>query len=420
MRPNAQRAVRERRQLGPDQVGHALPLGRDLEVPAELEHALDPLGRVGRREPQCVLAEDDGVRGGAAACGRVAGRGRHPERELGIRQLGRERQVEHAELVVRGRLRERRVELAPVARTRPLDRGGGNQWMRGADAVAVDDDHAGVHGVVERLRARHGGELREPWVGRERDGEQEPPDRRPEPRDPRAEELLHRVGQRQVVAHVERPSLGERAADLEREQRVAECRVGDPSDELAGKIEAEPLGEDAPEGAHAQRLDLEPRKPRRPERRLERRLALRACREEKAHGNAVEPARGEGERVGGRAVEPLDVVDRDEDGLPGGERAEGAQEADRDRRAFGRRPRRRRAKQRDLERVQLRGREPAELGRDDAVEQVDQRRERVLGLGVGGSRREDAKTALARSVDARLPERRLADSGAADEHERRR
>ena len=140
----------------------------------------------------------------------------------------------------------------------------------------------------------------------------------------------------------------------------------------------------------------------------------------KRTGDAVEAARRVGERVGGRAVEPLDVVDRDEDGLPGGERAEGAQEADRDRRALGRRPRRRRPKQRDLERVQLRGREAAELGRCDPVEQVDQRRERVLGLGVGGSRREHAKTALARSVDARLPERRLADAGAADEQERRR
>ena len=157
-----------------------------------------------------------------------------------------------------------------------------------------------------------------------------------------------------------------------------------------------------------------------PSAALERRLALRACREEKAHRDAVEAARRVGERVGGRAVEPLDVVDRDEDGLPGGERAEGAQEADRDRRALGRGARRRRPKQRDLERVQLRGREATELGRCDPVEQVDQRRERVLGLGIGGSRREHAKTAIPRSVDARLPERRLADAGAADEHERRR
>ena len=292
--------------------------------------------------------------------------------------------------------------------------------MRGADPVAVDDDHTGVDGVVERLRPRHGGELRDPWIGRERDGEQEPLDLRREPRDTRAEELLHRVGQRQVVAHVERPSLGKRPADLEREQRVAERRVGDPPDQLPGKVEAETLGEDTPQGAHAQRLDLEPRKPRRPERALERRLALRACREEKAHRDAVEPARRVGERVGGRAIEPLDVVDRDEDGLPGGERAEGTQEADRDRRALGRGACRRRPKQRDLECVQLRGREAAELGRSDPVEQVDQRRERVLGLGVRRSRREDAKTAIARSVDARLPERRLADAGAADEHERRR
>ena len=416
MRPNAQRAGRKRRQLGTDQVGHALPLGRDLEVPPSSRRARSAR-RFGRREPQRVLAEDDGVGRGAAACGRVAGRGRHPARELRVRQLGRERQVEHAELVIRGRLRERHVELAPLARTRPLHRGRGNQWMRGADAVAVDDDHAGIDGVVERLRPRDGGELREPWVGRQRDGEQEPTDRRREPRDPRAEELLHRVGQRQVVA----VSSGAPSASV---RPTSSANSGFPSvvsairrTSFRGRSRPRRSARTRREGAHAQRLDLQPRT-RRPERRVERRLALRACREKEAHGDAVEPPRRVGERVGGRAVEPLDVVDRDEEGLSGGERAERAQEADRDRRALGRRSRRRRPKQRDLERVQLRGREAAELGRGDTVEQVDQRRERVLRLGVGGSRCEDAKTALARFVDARLPERRLADARAADEHER--
>ena len=377
-------------------------------------------GRVGRREPQRVLAEDDGVRRGAAARGRVAGSGSHPARKLGVGQLGGERQVEHAKLVVRRRLRERRVELAPVSRARPLDRRGGNQRMGRADAVAVDHQHARVHGVVERVRPRDRGELREPGVGRERDGEQEPPNRWPEARDPRAEELLHRVGQRQVVDGVERPSLRERATDLEREERVAERRVGDPTDELPGEIEAEPLREHTPEGAHAQRLHLEPCEPARPECRLEGRLSLRPRREEEADGDALEPTRRVRQRVGRRAIEPLDVVDRDEEGLPGGKRAQGAEEADRDRRPLGRRPRRRRAEERDLERVQLRGREAAELVRRDPVEQVDQRRERVLGLGVGRSCREDAEPVLARCVDARLPERRLPDAGAADEHERRR
>ena len=41
--PDAQRAVGKRLQLGADQVGDALPLARDLEIPAQLEHALDAL-----------------------------------------------------------------------------------------------------------------------------------------------------------------------------------------------------------------------------------------------------------------------------------------------------------------------------------------------------------------------------------------
>jgi hypothetical protein len=61
---------------------------------------------------------------------------------------------------------------------------------------------------------------------------------------------------------------------------------------------------------------------------------------------------------------------------------------------------------------------PSELVRADAVEQVDQRRERELGLGAAPPRREHPHPTLASEIDGGLPQLRLPDPRPTGENER--
>ena len=75
------------------------------------------------------------------------------------------------------------------------------------------------------------------------------------------------------------------------------------------------------------------------------------------------------------------------------------------------------SQERDLERGALRRREPGGL---QPVAEIDQRRERELRLGPARTGGRDPHAALTRELDSGLPQRRLAESGAAGEDERLR
>ena len=141
-------------------------------------------------------------------------------------------------------------------------------------------------------------------------------------------------------------------------------------------------------------------------------------REQKGHALVLEPPARERQHLGGRSVDPLDVVDRDDEAAAPGQRAQPVQEAERDRMGIGRSAAGLLAKQGDLQGTEL-GSRQAELTRVDAVEEIDQRREGQLRLRLTRSRREDAHPALLRSLYPGLPERRLADARLAREDERR-
>ena len=97
----------------------------------------------------------------------------------------------------------------------------------------------------------------------------------------------------------------------------------------------EPPGEQPRVGVEVERADVEPRERAAAERALERSHAARAAGEQEADLHAVEPPRGEAQGLGGRRVEPLQVVDRDQHRPCGRQRPQPVEQAERDRPGSG-------------------------------------------------------------------------------------
>ena len=180
--------------------------------------------------------------------------------------------------------------------------------------IAGDDEDAARDREVERLGVGERVELPDAQVGAQRDGQQQPAHALRQPVDPEPEEILDGVGHREVLADPGRPLVDQLAPDLEREEGVAERGVVDPPQELTRDAQPEPLTQEAADRAEAERAELQPLDAARVERELERRCGPRPAGEEEADLGAFEPSRGEGEGGGRGGVEPLDVVERDQDG----------------------------------------------------------------------------------------------------------
>ena len=143
--------------------------------------------------------------------------------------------------------------------------------------------------------------------------------------------------------------------------------------------------------------------------------------EQRADALVTQPTEREQERPRRRSIEPLEVVDRDEDRRVRCERREDCR---------GRRGRPRAARQHCRRRI-LRSAAPLSSARRRSVAQ---RRQQLVGhdraeqlgdpgegedsLGLDRAVREDAAAACARALESRLPERRLADPRLPREHER--
>src|SRR3982751_6795233 len=102
------------------------------------------------------------------------------------------------------------------------------------------------------------------------------------------------------------------------------------------QAQPEPLRERASDRAEAEWADLELLQPRRFERTLEWRRTTGPPREDEGDRGRPETARRKDECVGRGRVEPLDVVDRDQQRLVCGERSKRIQEPERDRSRRGR------------------------------------------------------------------------------------
>jgi hypothetical protein len=173
-------------------------------------------------------------------------------------------------------------------------------------------------------------------------------------------------------------------------ERVAARDLGDALDRRPRQLPAELRDEQVVEAADAERSKGEPVEPdvRVGRRQVEEcRRGRRPDGRDEPDGGVAEAARGEHQRVGGGAVEPLGVVDRDDQRPLVGEAPQDRRRTGGDRVRIqaaltGLRP-----EHRDIDGRPLRGRERCEQIVVDAVEQVGETAEREPGLGLGGARR---------------------------------
>ena len=152
----------------------------------------------------------------------------------------------------------------------------------------------------------------------------------------------------------------------------------------AGQDKPEPGVEEAVDGAHAQGPDAEARAD--VERR--RRVAAGAPSEEQADRLGSQPPPRELECPSGGGVEPLDVIDGDENRALARQAAEQPQERDPERPIVGGARARRLEQQRDPQRLRLRARELADRVLRRPVQEVAEPGEVELRLGLGGPRLE--------------------------------
>ena len=211
-----------------------------------------------------------------------------------------------------------------------------------------------------------------------------------------------------------------RAAELQREERVPARELVHVMEDRAGGHPAEPELQQALDGAEAERGQVEAVEaiggPVEAERR--RRRAGGSLREQQGDRLVGQAPRSEGEHRGGGPVEPLHVVDGDDERRGARQGAQRGQGRERD----GLLVRRRAGvgdEQRGLERAPLRGGEVLQrLG--VRAEQVAERGVGEARLRLGGTRGDRPHARGLGSSDRRPPERRLADPRLARDQQRAR
>ena len=195
-----------------------------------------------------------------------------------------------------------------------------------------------------------------------------------------------------------------------------------PQQQRARKAGVEPVAQQLAHRSDGERADLDLLQPSGADGALElgrRRSLVAATREQEEDRLLVQAARGEQQQPEGRRIEPLEVVDRDDDGALRGELPQRGQERDRERTQVGLLLALLQEK-RDRERVPLRRRQRRQHHVVHSLQQVAERAEQQLHLGLRTRRAQDAIPARRRVGQRLLPEDRLADPGLARDHDRAR
>ena len=242
--------------------------------------------------------------------------------------------------------------------------------------------------------------------------------------EPRVDELLERLGQAEGPDRIAAPAVGvERAGQREREERVPARGFVEAKERRPREASAELRLQDAVESARAERADAQVGRSALVERTLQLRrrdAVTEPAGEEDADVVLGQSPQRKGERARRRRIQPLHVVDRDEERLAVGEqlqrRADGhgkGAEVDRLLRVVPQ-------EQGDLERAPPRCRQLGQHVGERVLEQVSQPGMGDSELDLGGPGGEDAQPALPRRLDTGEPERRLPDPGLALQDERRR
>ena len=259
--------------------------------------------------------------------GAFGGRGTVPRLAVGVAQGS-------------GGFRERPVCLASLRAGRCLVDGRAHERVANPHRVGLDDHEPGGRGCLERILAEverrrgtaYDGELARVVRGREqqqrlhRSGQQ-----------PAALEecLLHTGAEVQLFGQWRRPAelvRAEPGRKLQQGQRVAATR-GDQSPGDVG-CHSRALVEELPGSGRVQPAQLQVRDAVR----TERCRGLVAGGEHQEHAVGTEPARTEHQRVSGRGVEPVRVLDHAQHGVLLGGGGQQGQRRDRDQEGFDRRP----------------------------------------------------------------------------------
>lgn len=279
-----------------------------------------------------VGVQSEPVCGSIQVCRRVlgtfAGRSRRGLLQLRRRVLVRrghaQRKVQRTLLGIVDEVGQSPVELEPLrAAGRAVDRGG-EERMREANPVALHNQDSGRLRLVERVRRDTHGVHGRPRQGGSHERSLARGGR--ERVQTTGDEVVERRGDRKRPAAI--MHVSERAADLQREERVAAGGLRDPDERGPGRRRTEVRSEQVVQRAKRQRADLGPedRIPPQPERRFD---ARPPC-EQQPHSSG-QAARGELEPARRSPVEPLHVVDRDDERLTLRERREQGDERAADR-----------------------------------------------------------------------------------------
>ena len=214
---------------------------REAQTPRLQHPAMERSGVLGRRQPPRAVAEIGRRRGGAATAGVRRGRlQRGGDRLVGA--VRREREVPRPLLGVADQLREPPVQRLPRQRVRLLVRGRGQQRMREAHAVALGDEHVGLDRRPQHLGLRAGTREQRRGRLRQRGDRRQRSARAVRQRDEApADQLAQAVRDAQrLTGSRGGAAADERAAQLEREQRVAAGDVVDPAQHGPRQDDPEP------------------------------------------------------------------------------------------------------------------------------------------------------------------------------------
>jgi len=385
------------------------------------------VGKVGRRQLARAV-EKKGGRPRSASSPRMQ-RGRlECKRDGLVRVFDRRGQLPCTRLRILQELGEPGVDLGAAYGIGRLVRPRGEQRVREANPVALELDDPRLERRRQTRAAPHAGRglgetsCRVCVCGSR---EQVVTALRRKRKQPSVHELVKRLRHRQRLPGLDGDALSLQCShDLERVERVPPRRHVHLGEKGPRKRYSKVVVHNVVERTQVDGTDLDVgealRRKRTRELGQQRALQRNAPRDQDADALGTQPPRGVAERSGGGCVEPLDVVDGDEDRGRLGKRAQRAENGNSDGALVEGRPIVLLEHERTGQGTALGIGKRRECLVEYRVEEIAYPRERQRGLALRRTRLEDAKSERFRLGDACRPQGRLPHARLALQHERRR
>ena len=134
-----------------------------------------------------------------------------------------------------------------------------------------------------------------------------------QPKDPRADERME-VRRQRLARSQRQPAVSQRAAQLQRVEGIAPRQLMEAAKDRAGQHQPEPLADEGVDRSQAHRTQVDTLDRREAGRRQTVRCPVASsAREQDRDAFGMEASQGEPERRCGRRVEPLGIVEGDQD-----------------------------------------------------------------------------------------------------------